>query len=64
MGRSVTQIIGIDVGNIFLTMLGLVGLYLVLKNSSALNTLVKSSARAGTDSLFILQGRTPPNYAR
>lgn len=60
----VTRIIGIDIGQIFMTMLALVGLYLVLQNAAALNALVKTSARASTDSLFILQGRTPPNYAK
>lgn len=59
-----TKYLGIDIGAIYMTMLGLVALYLVAKNAGNLNTLVKSSARAGTDSLFILQGRTPPGYAR
>ena len=57
--RSVTSIIGVDVNGIFLTMLSLVGLYLVLKNASALNTLVKTIASSSTDSLIILQGRNP-----
>lgn len=59
-----TKYLGIDIGAIYMTMLGLVALYLVAKNAGALNTLVKSSARAGTDSLFILQGRNPPGYGR
>lgn len=58
----VTKVLGIDIQTIFMTMLGLVGLYLVLVNANALNAIVKTSARAGTDSLFILQGRTPPKY--
>lgn len=59
-----TNVLGIDIQKIYLTMLALVGLYLVAKNAGSLNTLVKSSARAGTDSLFILQGRTPPGYGK
>ena len=59
-----TKYLGIDIGALYMTMLGLVALYLVAKNAGSLNQLVKSSARAGTDSLFILQGRTPPGYGK
>jgi len=53
----VTRVIGIDIDKIFLTMLSLVGLYLVLTHAGPLNTLVKTVASSGTDSLIILQGR-------
>jgi len=55
----VTRVLGVDINKIFLTMLSLVGLYLVLKNATALNTLVKTVASSSTDSLIILQGRSP-----
>lgn len=55
----VTRVLGIDINGIFLTMLSLVGLYLVLKNAGPLNALVKTIASSGTDSLIILQGRSP-----
>lgn len=58
-----TKYLGIDLGKIYMTMLGLVALYLVASNASAFNSLAKSGFRAGTESLFILQGRTPPGYA-
>jgi hypothetical protein len=54
-----TRILGVDINQIFLTMLGLVGLYLVLRNAKELNSLVKTVASSGTDSLIILQGRDP-----
>lgn len=53
-----TKLIGIDFQTIFLTMLALVGFYLVLTRASAVNAIVKSIARATNESLVILQGRT------
>jgi hypothetical protein len=55
----VTQVLGVDINKIFLTMLSLVGLYLVLTHAGPLNTLVKTIASSSTDSLIILQGRNP-----
>lgn len=52
-----TKLIGIDFQAIFLTMLALVGLYLILTRASAVNALVKSIARSTNESLVILQGR-------
>lgn len=54
-----TRVLGIDIQAIFMTMLALVGLYLVLKNAGALNSLVKTSTGAGIRSLVVLQGRSP-----
>ncbi len=52
-----TKIIGIDFQAVFLTMLALVGLYLVLTRADQVNALVKSIARSTNESLVILQGR-------
>lgn len=51
--------LGLDIQAIYMTMLTLVGLYLVLTHASQLNTLVKTAATFGTNSLVILQGRSP-----
>ena len=52
-----TKYLGIDVQAIYMTMLGLVALYLVLTHASQLNAIVKTGARFGENSLVILQGR-------
>lgn len=54
-----TKVLGVDIQAIAMTMLALVGLYLVLKNANSLNTLVKTSLGAWNRSLVILQGRNP-----
>ncbi len=59
-----TRVLGIDVQAIYMTMLGLVALYLVATHAGQLNTLFKTGFRGSTDALFILQGRTPPRYGR
>jgi hypothetical protein len=59
-----TRVLGIDVQAIYMTMLGLVALYLVATNASRINTLFKTGLRGSTDALFILQGRTPPGYGK
>lgn len=42
-----------------MTMLGLVGLYLVLTRASSVNALVKTTLGSANKSLVILQGRSP-----
>lgn len=59
-----TRAIGVDIQAIFMTMLSLVAVYLVVTNASAINTLVRTLAVAGTDSLIILQGRNPSKVGR
>jgi hypothetical protein len=59
-----TKVLGIDIQAIYMTMLALVGLYLVLTHASALNAIVKTSATAGTDALVILEGRNVKTAAR
>lgn len=53
-----TRVLGVDLQAVFMTMLALVGLYLVLTRAPALNTLIRSSVRGANESLIILQGRT------
>lgn len=53
-----TKYLGIDIQAIYMTMLGLVGLYLIVTHADQVNALVRTAARFGTDSLVILQGRT------
>lgn len=54
-----TKYIGVDIQQIALTMLGLVALYLIIKNPDGLNQFVKSVSGAWTTSLVVLQGRDP-----
>lgn len=54
-----TNLLGIDLQRVFLTMLGLVGLYLVLTRAAAINTLVKTAVTGANTSLVVLQGRNP-----
>jgi hypothetical protein len=56
-GRSITQILGIDLQAIYMTMLGLVALYLILTHASQLNALLKTGFGGGLEGLVILQGR-------
>jgi hypothetical protein len=51
--------LGIDVQAIYMTMLGLVALYLIVKNAGPLNSIIRSIAGTGERSLVILQGRSP-----
>jgi hypothetical protein len=53
-----TKVLGVDLQAVFMTMLALVGLYLVLTRSSALNALLKTTLKGTNESLIILQGRT------
>lgn len=53
----IQKYLGIDIQAIYMTMLGLVALYLVLTHATALNAIVKTAAVAGENSLVILQGR-------
>lgn len=54
-----TKVLGVDLNAIAMTMLALVGLYLILTRAGALNSLVKTSLGAWNQSLVILQGRNP-----
>jgi hypothetical protein len=54
-----TKYIGVDIQQIALTMLGLVALYLIVKNPAGLNQFVRSVTGAWTTSLVVLQGRNP-----
>ena len=54
-----TRVLGIDVQAIYMTMLALVGLYLVLTHADQLNSLVRTAAGYGVESLVVLQGRDP-----
>jgi hypothetical protein len=54
-----TRVLGIDLEAVFMTMLALVGLYLVLTRASALNGIVRTVSRGGIESLVVLQGRSP-----
>lgn len=54
-----TNLLGIDLQRIALTMLGLVGLYLIVKNPNGLNQFVKSVGGSWNSSLVVLQGRNP-----
>lgn len=54
-----TKYLGIDLQAVYMTMLGLVGLYLVVKNYGAINALAKTGVKGGLSGLVILQGRDP-----
>lgn len=54
-----TKWTGVDIQQIALTMLGLVALYLIVKNPAGLNQFVHSVTGAWNTSLVILQGRNP-----
>lgn len=59
-----TRVLGIDLEAVFMTMLGLVGLYLILTHASQLNALIKTGTGAGIESLVVLQGRNPKGVLR
>lgn len=54
-----TRVLGVDLQQIALTMLGLVALYLILRNPTGLNQFVRSVGAAWNGSLVVLQGRNP-----
>jgi hypothetical protein len=54
-----TKTLGIDIEAVFMTMLGLVALYLVLTRAGALNSILKTTLGGANTSLVILQGRNP-----
>lgn len=54
-----TKLLGVDLQQIALTMLGLVALYLIVRNPKGINQLVKSVAGGWNTSLVVLQGRSP-----
>ena len=54
----IKKYLGLDLQAIYMTMLSLVGLYLILTHASQLNALVKTGLTGGVDSLVILQGRS------
>jgi len=54
-----TKVLGVDLQAIAMTMLALVGLYLILKNAGPLNNIIKTSLGQWNRGLVILQGRSP-----
>lgn len=54
-----TRVLGIDIQAVYMTMLGLVALYLILTHATQLNRLITTGARTGLGGLVILQGRNP-----
>lgn len=54
-----TRALGIDIEAVFMTMLGLVALYLVLTRAAALNQIIRTTLGGANTSLVILQGRNP-----
>lgn len=55
----VTKVLGVDLQGIAMTMLSLVGLYLILTNARGLNSLITSVGGSWNRSLVVLQGRSP-----
>ena len=55
----VSKVLGVDLDGIAMTMLGLVGLYLILTNAKGLNSLITSAGGSWNRSLVVLQGRDP-----
>lgn len=55
----VSKVLGVDIQSIAMTMLALVGLYLVLTRARDLNSLIKSVGGSWNSSLVVLQGRSP-----
>lgn len=53
------RITGLDLQAVYMTMLGLVGLYLILTNAKVINTLATTGLKGGLSGLVILQGRDP-----
>jgi hypothetical protein len=54
-----TRVLGIDLQAIYMTMLGLAGLYLILRYAPQLNALVRTASKAALSGVVIAQGRTP-----
>lgn len=54
-----TNLLGVDLQRIALTMLGLVALYLIVKNPTGLNQFVRTVGGTWNKSLVVLQGRSP-----
>ncbi len=54
-----TNVLGVDFNRLALTMLALVGLYLVVTRPKGLNDLAKTGIRGWSEWLVILQGRNP-----
>lgn len=52
-----TRVLGIDIQAIYMTMLGLVALYLILTHAGQLNTLLRTGFKGSLEGLVILQGR-------
>jgi len=59
-----TRVLGVDLQAIYMTMLALVGLYLVLTHARELNAIVGQVAKGSTDALIVLQGRNPRTVGR
>ncbi len=59
-----TRALGVDIQAIAMTMLGLVALYLILRNPTGLNIFVRSIGNAWAESLVVLQGRNPQGVLR
>lgn len=57
-----SKILGVDLQAVILTMLALVGAYLVLTHGAQVNTLVSTIVGNFTEDLFVLQGGVPKNY--
>lgn len=55
----ISKVIGVDLNGIAMTMLALVGLYLILRNAGSLNNIIKTSLGSWNQGLVILQGRDP-----
>lgn len=55
----VGKVLGVNLNEIAMTMLAMVGLYLILRNAGALNNLIRSTTGAWNSSLVVLQGRSP-----
>lgn len=53
--------LGLDLQAIWMTMFGLVALYLVLVHPKAVNQLISSGGRFVNTNLVLLQGRKPRN---
>lgn len=53
-----TKVLGVDIQAIFMTMLALVGLYLVITHPTALTSIIGGTWHGANDSLVILQGRS------
>lgn len=55
----ISKVIGVDMNGIAMTMLALVGLYLILTHAKSLNTLIATTGTVWNKGLVVLQGRSP-----